>query len=111
MMRITKLFSVLLLVALYGCAGSSVVAEDTKPATAADAQMMIEQAEKSRKRAASVEGEWRDTGKIIKQAQAALKKGEYDEAMKLAKKAKMQGEMGYQQAVSQKDVRVPAYVK
>ena len=48
---------------------------------------MIDQADVSRKKAASVSGEWRDTGKFIKKAKAALKDGKYEKAIKLAKKS------------------------
>lgn len=75
------------------------------------AQVMIDNAEKARKKAASVEGEWRDTGKKIKQAQAALKKGDTVNAMKLASQAHKQGVLGYQQATAQKELRMPNYVK
>ncbi len=72
---------------------------------------MINDAEKARKKAASVEGEWRDTGKMIKKAQAALKKGDAVNAMKIAAQAHKQGVLGYQQAVAQKELRMPSYVK
>ncbi len=55
------------------------------------------------KKAASVGGEWRDIGKFLKQAEAAAKKGDYDTAVKLAAKARFQGEMGYKQALEQKN--------
>jgi uncharacterized protein YabN with tetrapyrrole methylase and pyrophosphatase domain len=55
------------------------------------------------KKAASVGGEWRDIGKFLKQAEEAAKKGDYETAIKLAEKARFQGEMGYKQALDQKD--------
>jgi type II secretory pathway pseudopilin PulG len=75
------------------------------------AQAAIAAAETAQKNAASVDGEWRDTGKMIKQAQAAMKKGNFDEAVKLANKAERQGKYGYEQAVSQKDLKMPSYLK
>ena len=77
---------------------STAIAADTKAAQAA-----IDKAETSRQHAASVGGEWRDTGKLIKKAKAALKAGEIDKAIKLARKAERQGSYGYDQAVSQKN--------
>ena len=72
---------------------------------------MIGQADASRKKAASVSGEWRDTGKFIKKAKAALKDGKYEKAIKLAKKAKREGDLGYQQMVNQKEFKMPGYFK
>ena len=77
----------------------------------AAAEAAIAAAEKSRKKAASVDGEWRDTGKFIKQAQEALKKGDTKKAVKLASFAERQGQYGYEQAMSQKDFKMPSYLK
>ncbi len=93
---------------------STTVAADTAQATdprVAKAQQMIAAADQARKKAASVEGEWRDTGKMIKKAQAALKKGDTVTAMKIAAKAHKQGVLGYQQAVAQRELRMPSYLK
>ena len=87
------------------------------PATAAwsadkaEVDKAIAAAEAARKQAASVGGEWRDTGKFIKQAQKLAEEGKLDEALKLAIKAKNQGELGYQQALDQKDVSMADYIK
>ncbi len=78
---------------------------------AAKVEKMIADADKARKRAASAEGEWRDVGKMLKKAKAALAKGDYKTAKKLAAKAKSQSEMGYKQAVAQKDLKMPSYLK
>ncbi len=59
------------------------------------------EAKAAQKKAASVGGEWRDTGKILKQADKAAAAGDTAKAVKLANKAKKQGEMGYQQAMDQ----------
>lgn len=55
------------------------------------------------KKAKSVNGEWRDVGKILKKADKAADKGDYAQATKLANKAKAQGELGYAQAMAQKN--------
>ena len=68
--------------------------QDTAPADQA-----ISAAEAARKKAASVGGEWRDTGKLIKKAKAAAEKGDSEKAVKLATEARKQGELGYQQAI------------
>lgn len=76
----------------------------------AKAEEAIAAAEAARKKAASVKGEWRDTKKMIKEAEELAKSGEFDEAIKKANKAKRQGELGYEQAVSQKGADFPEYV-
>lgn len=60
----------------------------------------------TQKKAASVGGEWRDIGKLLKNAKKVANDGDYDRAVKLAKKAKQQGELGHDQAMAQqgKDV-------
>lgn len=75
-------------------------------ATAQAADMMsvekaIAAAKDARGHAASVGGEWRDTGKILAQAEALLKEGKYEEAMEMAEEAEAQAMLGYIQATSQ----------
>ncbi len=55
----------------------------------------------AQQKAASVSGEWRDIAKFLKQAEELAKAGEFDAAVKLAKKAERQGHSGYEQMVSQ----------
>ena len=107
-MQIKKIFGVLTLALAMTFGASSLVAAG---ASAAEAEKVIAEAEAARKKAASVGGEWRDTGKMIKQAQAAVKAGEHDKAIKIATTAKRQGELGYEQAMSQKSLRMPSYLK
>ena len=73
------------------------------PASAADmdADKAIAAAKDARKQAISVGGEWRDTGKMIKKAEALLKQGKTEEAAKMAAAAEAQGMLGYMQATSQ----------
>lgn len=77
----------------------------------AGAEKAIAAAEKARKKAASISGEWRDTAKFIKKARAALKDGKVKKAIKLANKAELEGIAGYEQAHSQRTFRVPAYLQ
>ena len=65
------------------------------------AESAIATAKEARKHAGSVGGEWRDTGKMLKKAEALLKEGKYDEAMKMAQEAEAQAMLGYIQATSQ----------
>ncbi len=94
---------------LAGCAQT--MEKKAMPADAEQSAQAIEAAIAAAKKADSVDGEWRDTGKIIKDAQAAADKGDYTNAVKLAKKAQQQGELGYQQAVSQKELKLPSYLQ
>ncbi|WP_428609909.1 hypothetical protein [Sedimenticola sp.] len=89
---------------------SSALAGDMK-ADAAMASDAIAKAEAARKKAASVDGEWRDTGKFIKQAQEAAKAGDFAKAVKLAKKAESEGRLGYEQQMSQRELKIPSYLK
>jgi hypothetical protein len=65
------------------------------------AEDAISYAKAAQKRAASVKGEWRDTGKMIKKAEKLLATGKSKEAAKLANKAREQALLGYEQASSQ----------
>jgi len=69
--------------------------------TANDAKGAILAAEHETKRAAAKFYEWRDTGKLIKKAKAALKASDFNTAVKLANKAKAQSSMAIQQAAEQ----------
>ena len=71
-----------------------------------DVKEMIKSAEAAIEKSAAVDGEWRDAhSQYIKKAKAALAKGDLKAAMKNAKIAKFQGEMGYKQALEQKDAK------
>jgi hypothetical protein len=91
-------------------AGKAEAAAPADSAKKAEAEQAIADAEAARKKAASVKGEWRDTKKMIKEAEDLMKSGEFDEAIKKANKAKRQGELGYEQAMSQKGADFPQYV-
>ena len=107
-MQIKRMLSVMVLAGLLAT-GCTTMA--TSEPTQADAEAAIAAAEAARANAASVGGEWRDTGKMIKSAQAAAKKGDFAGAVKTANKAQRQGELGYEQAVSQKELKMPSYLK
>jgi hypothetical protein len=55
-------------------------------------------AENARKAAAKVQMEWTTTSKLIKAANKAIGKGEFDKALKACNKAKLQGETSVKQA-------------
>ena len=97
--------------ALSGCAQQSTKAE----APAASAEMAayeaaLAAANAQRKQAAAVGGEWRDTGKLIKQAEKSAAEGNFADAVKQAKKAEAQGKVGKEQALSQRGVGNPGYL-
>lgn len=71
--------------------------------TANDAKGAIAAAEHETSRAAKKFYEWRDTKKIIKKAKKALKKGDFNKAVKLANKAKAQSTNALQQAHEQRN--------
>jgi len=78
---------------------------------AAAAASSIEKAEAARQEAAAVGGEWRDTAKMIQEARAAAQGGDFTAAQRLASQAYRQGELGYRQAMQQKDADFPAYLR
>lgn len=88
---------------LSGCASTSEEKAMMAPATAESAKAAIDAAKAAENKAAKVDGEWRDTGKLVKSAEEALKKKDYAKAVKLANQAKFQGDMGAEQAMSQKN--------
>ena len=61
----------------------------------------IQAAKEAWQMAASVSGEWRDTVKMIKEAEKLASEGKEAQAIELANMARMQGVNGYRQAVSQ----------
>lgn len=83
-------------------------AADSKEATAAD--QAIAAAESARKKAASVGGEWRDTFNMIGEARDLAKAGDFAGAIKIASKAKRQGELGYAQAMAETHAGFPSYM-
>jgi hypothetical protein len=107
-MIVKQYLNIALLAGVLGCA-SCAANQPVKP-DAAGFETAYAAAEAARKKAASVEGEWRDTGKLMKSAKAAAEQGDYEKAIKLANQAKHQGEMGYKQAVEQKGVGLPSYI-
>ncbi len=81
---------------LSACASGPVHSKD-------EALNAIKAAEQANKKAKSVGNEWKNTGKIIKKAKAALKKADYDKAIKLANKARNEGINAVKQHEEQKN--------
>ncbi len=93
----TGLAAVLLALALAGAS-----AANAKPGDA-EVEKAIGAASAALKKADSVGFAWRDTGKLIKSAQAAADKGDTAQAMALAEQARKQGESAYQQYLDQRN--------
>lgn len=67
-------------------------------------QDVIQQAKQAQKKATAVQGEWRDVGKLIRQAEKALTTGDSAKAKQLARRAIDHADLGYQQAQQPKNV-------
>jgi hypothetical protein len=93
----TKPFKHIMLAATIALTGAAF----SGSAYAGAADDAIADAKEAQKQAQSVGGQWRDTGKMIKQAEKLLKEGKTGEAEKLAREAEAQGMLGYMQATSQ----------
>lgn len=102
-MKIFIPFAIAASLALGGCAsdggtGSSAASSAYNDKDAASAIMA---AEHETMRAKAKGNEWRDTEKLIESAKAAAKEGKFDEAVKLADKAKRQSTSAIAQAEAQ----------
>jgi len=92
------------LIAGLACAGTAAAADKAE----ADAAIAAEKS--AQKAGAEVDGEWRDTGKMIEEAEKAAAEGNFASAVELAKAAEDQGHLGKEQAVSQQNVGNPKYL-
>jgi outer membrane lipoprotein-sorting protein len=93
------------LILLGGCASTQTSEPQAAKASAEMVafQKSYDNATAAIKAAGSVGGEWRDTGKMMKQAKAAAEAGDFEKAQKLIDSATFQAEMGYQQAMAQQN--------
>lgn len=102
--------SALVLSVAVGCASTQQEEPAAAPAAKDTAcQSELAAAEAARKKAASIGGEWRDTGKIIKKAKAALKAGDVGKCVKLANQARRQAELAYAQALAEQTKSANSY--
>ncbi len=100
-MKILKLSTlVILLATTSACASSSTKSYSSYDEAAKDAIASIDKAK-------SANYEWRDSRKILKKAAALAKEGKTDEAIKMATKAKQQGDLAIAQAKLQSSVTGP----
>ncbi|MDH5485276.1 MAG: LysM peptidoglycan-binding domain-containing protein, partial [Gammaproteobacteria bacterium] len=99
--HIVKPFLIMLLLGLaVGCASTP---DEPAVADQATAEQAISDAKAANAQAKGMGAEWRDTGKIIKEAEAALAAGDYTKATDLANKAKRQAENAMAQARAEAD--------
>jgi hypothetical protein len=81
-----------------GCASQPPATQATsEAATGEQATAAIAAAKQSVGQAAAVDYEWRDSGKLIKEAEAAAKDKDYAQAVKLADEANQQGQVAVAQ--------------
>jgi hypothetical protein len=90
------------------CGGTAFAEE--KKAAACDVAAAMDEAKAAKKKAASVGGEWRDTGKFLKKAEKAAASGDCKKANKLIAKVKFQAEAGHKQALAEAKAGNPAYL-
>lgn len=88
---------------LAACAAATERAGTGPQPPAAAVQKAIEEATLAVKKADEVGFAWRDSERMIKDARAAQEKGDGATALKLANKAKTQGDLAYQQYLDQKN--------
>lgn len=93
------------------CAAGSLVIGAPAFADKASAEQAIADAKAAQETAKSVSGEWRDTADMLQSAETALAEGNFDEAEKLAGKAKFQYEAGAAQAEAEQGTGNPGYLK
>lgn len=101
---LTKKIALAVVIGALSFAGTAVAADK------ATAEAAIAAAKEAQKAANEVGGEWRDTAKMIKQAEKAAASGNFGEAVKIAEMAEFQGKMGKEQALSEQDAGNPKYL-
>ena len=85
------------------------------PAWAVDEQQVrkvIEEAQQEFDKAVALQGGWKDTAKLLKDAQLSVTKGDLKKAMELADRAKREADLSYAEAESQdKNWSEPDYLR
>jgi hypothetical protein len=71
-------------------------------ASQAEFEQQYAAAEQARQQAAAVGGEWRDVGQMLADAKQAADSGDFAKAVALANAARVQSELGQQQALAQR---------
>ena len=104
-----KSLALILLTVLALCTGVVYSQEANKDTFVNELSLTLDLISKSE----TVNGLWRDTRKLVEQAQEAASKENYGDALALLKQAQFQAKAGYRQATSQDnlDQLVPYYLK
>ncbi len=77
-----------------------------------DFHQLLQQTELQVAQAQTVNGLWRDTQQLVKQAKELFNAGKQQEAIALLHEAQSQAQLGYQQAIDQADKElVPSYLR
>jgi len=97
-------------ITLSGCQTQETKSDPAKSAEQVSYEMALSKAKKAQAEAKAAKNEWRDTGKMIKGAEALAAKGDYAGASKMAAKAEAQGNDAVAQAVEQKGAGNPGYL-
>ena len=71
---------------------------------------MLKEAREWQRKAASVDGEWRDVQSLLDRAEQAAASGDFRHAIELAESARFQSEMGYRQMRTQERVVNPPFL-
>lgn len=77
------------------------------PASAGSFESAVKDATTEIDRAKSMNYEWRDSRKLLKEAQSLYEKGDKDKAMQMVEQAKAQGKLAVAQAKAQSSVSGP----
>lgn len=88
---------------ILGCAGINAGSESGKRAMDPVVQKAIDEAVAANQNAASIGYEWRDANEFIEEAKKAAEEGDKEKALSLANKAKSEGDLAYEQGLSQKN--------
>jgi hypothetical protein len=104
-------YTLLILLLLDSNGASAESRKDESALTSKQVEQAVVMADKARKKAESVGGEWRDVRRLIGKARSAVWIDKLELAMNLAKKAQKQAELGYAQAMKQAEFKMPSYLK
>jgi len=88
---------------LLGCAGINAGSDSGKKSIDPSVQKAIDNAVAANKQAASIGYEWRDAEELIDDAKKAAEAGDNDKALSLANEARSEGDLAYEQGLSQKN--------
>lgn len=95
---------------LLAATAATLLCSAAQAASQAEASAAISAAKASAAAADKAGNSWRDTGSIIKEAQAAAAEGNFGQALTLAQAAEFQGKAAEAQALQGADAGNPSYL-